>query len=95
MWVAVSIIAAALVSGLYLSGYLTLRLLGLPPAVHWHSYLAYVRALDLPALKPYVGRIEFAGCLGFGRSLFQGGNEKLGGSHSVAFPRSHLEKAAI
>jgi hypothetical protein len=33
--------------------------------------------------------------LGFGRSLFQGGNEKLGGSHSVAFPRSHLEKAAI
>src|SRR5678815_989116 len=68
-WFAVGILAAALVSGLYFAGYLTLRLLGLPSAVHWHSYFAYVRALGLPALQPYVGRIEFAGCIGFGAPL--------------------------
>ncbi|MFL6591338.1 MAG: type IV secretory system conjugative DNA transfer family protein [Luteimonas sp.] len=70
MWFAVGVVAAGLVSGLYLSGYLALRLLGLPSRVHWHSYPAYLHALDLPALKPYVARIEFAGCIGFGIPLF-------------------------
>lgn len=69
VWFAAVIVAAALVSGLYLSGYLALRLLGLPSSVHWHSYPAYLRALDLPALKPYVARIRLAGGVGFGVPL--------------------------
>jgi type IV secretion system protein VirD4 len=54
--------------GLYLSGYLALRLLGLPgaTALTWHLYPDYLRALHLPQVHPYAGRIRLAGGLGFG-----------------------------
>jgi type IV secretion system protein VirD4 len=62
-----AIVPLALACGLYLSGDLALRLLGLPTAVvGWHLYPDYVRALGLPQLRPYVGRIELAGAIGFG-----------------------------
>ncbi|WP_243412365.1 type IV secretory system conjugative DNA transfer family protein [Cognatiluteimonas telluris] len=60
-------IALALVAGLYLSGYLALRLLGLPAGLlHWHTYIDYLRALPLPRLQPYARRIWIAGGIGFG-----------------------------
>ena len=60
----------ALASGVYLSGYLTLKLLGLDAhLLHWQSYLEYVRALDLPQVRPYAARIKVAGCIGFGAPL--------------------------
>ena len=61
------VVALAAWSGLYLSGYFALRLLGLPSQLlHWHLYADYLRALELPQLQPYALRIKAAGCLGFG-----------------------------
>ena len=60
----------ALACGAYLSGYLTLKLLGLDARLlHWQSYMDYVRALDLPQVRPYAARIKVAGCIGFGAPL--------------------------
>jgi type IV secretion system protein VirD4 len=68
--VCAAIVVAALACGLYLAGFLTLALLGLDPhLLHWHSYPQYVRALDLPQVRPYAGRIKAAGCIGFGAPL--------------------------
>jgi type IV secretion system protein VirD4 len=70
-----TVVIALLVTtcGLYLSGYLTLRLLHLDGGLlRWHSYLDYVRAIGLPQVRPYVGRIKAAGFLGFGVPLFAG-----------------------
>ena len=65
-WVfAVVVAALAMGSALYLSGYLTLKLLQLDSRLlRWDSYLGYLRALDLPQVRPYVGRIELAGVIG-------------------------------
>jgi type IV secretion system protein VirD4 len=64
---------AALVSGLYLSGFLTLALLGLDThLLHWRSYVDYVHAIGLPQVQPYVGRIKLAGYVGFGAPLAAG-----------------------
>ena len=61
------IVALVACAGLYLSGYLALRLLGLPSQLlHWHLYADYVRALGRPQLQPYALRIKAAGCIGFG-----------------------------
>jgi len=61
------VIALVACSGLYLSGYLALCLLGLPARLlHWHLYVEYLRALELPQLQPYALRIKAAGCIGFG-----------------------------
>lgn len=54
------------VAGLYLSGYLTLMLLKLSAPLAWDTYLQYVKALDLPQVKPYAGKIKAGGLLGFG-----------------------------
>ncbi|SCB04331.1 hypothetical membrane protein [Xanthomonas translucens pv. translucens DSM 18974] len=54
------------VAGYFLSGYLVLllkldmRLFGL------HTYYEYVHAIGLPQVAPYVGKIKWAGYLGFG-----------------------------
>lgn len=58
---------ATVVVGAYLSGYIALQLLKLDPAaLRWDTYLDYVKALDLPQVKPYAGRIKTAGYIGFG-----------------------------
>lgn len=56
-----------LVAGEYLSGALTLALLGLSPGqIHWNTYLDYLHALDMPQVQAYTGRIKAAGTIGFG-----------------------------
>ena len=56
-----------LVAGEYLSGWLTLVFLKLSPSqLHWNTYLEYVRALDIPQVQTYAGRIKTAGAIGFG-----------------------------
>lgn len=64
-----ALLVAALATGaaLYLSGYLTLKLLQLDSRLlRWDSYLGYLRAIDLPQVRPYAGRIKLAGVIGFG-----------------------------
>ncbi len=61
---------AALLAGIYLSGYLALLLLKLDTALlEWTTYPEYLRALDLAQVRPYAGRIKVAGLLGFGLPL--------------------------
>lgn len=56
----------ALGGGIYLAGYVTLRLLGLDVPLRWDTYLGYLRALDQPQVAPYVTKIKAGGSLGFG-----------------------------
>ncbi|HEV7775870.1 MAG TPA: type IV secretory system conjugative DNA transfer family protein [Luteibacter sp.] len=57
----------ALVAGDFFSGFLALMFLKLGTGLlAWHTYPDYVRSLDLPQLRPYVGRIKWSGYLGFG-----------------------------
>ena len=61
---------AALLAGIYLSGYLALLLLKLDTGLlEWTTYPEYLRALDLAQVRPYAGRIKVAGLLGFGLPL--------------------------
>ena len=61
---------AALLAGIYLSGYLALLLLKLDTGLlEWTTYPEYLRALDLAQVRPYAGRIKAAGLLGFGLPL--------------------------
>lgn len=60
----------ALLAGNMLSGYLTLLLLKLDAApLQWNTYWSYVRALELPQLAPYIGKIKLSGYIGFGLPL--------------------------
>ena len=60
----------ALSAGNMLSGYLTLLLLKLDAApLQWNTYWSYVRALELPQLAPYIGKIKLSGYIGFGLPL--------------------------
>lgn len=62
-----TVLAVALVAGLYLSGRVTTLLLGIDGAgTHWAVYLDYLRTLDLPQVRPYAGKIKAAGVVGFG-----------------------------
>ncbi|MGO4260714.1 type IV secretory system conjugative DNA transfer family protein [Lysobacter sp. TAB13] len=56
-------------AGAYLSGYVTLLLLKVEAAVKWNTYLEYVKALHLPQVRPYVGKIKAGGFIGFGLPL--------------------------
>ena len=56
-------------AGAYLSGYVTLLLLKVEAAVKWNTYLEYVKALHLPQVRPYVGKIKAGGFIGFGMPL--------------------------
>ena len=67
---ALACLCAALAAGLWFSGGITLRLLGIEGvATGWRTYPDYLRALGHPALAPYAGRIRLAGGLGFGLPL--------------------------
>jgi type IV secretion system protein VirD4 len=55
----------AFIAGVYFSGWLTITFLGVSTHVNGLTYWTYVRALDLPAVQPYVGKIKLAGFIGF------------------------------
>ena len=60
----------ALLLGFALSGYLTLLLLGLDTKLFtWNTYYQYYNALGQPQVAPFVGKIKWAGYLGFGLPL--------------------------
>ncbi|PXV59800.1 type IV secretion system protein VirD4 [Dyella jiangningensis] len=67
VYVVVGLALLAVIAGVYLSGFLALKFLGLgSEPVAWNTYLNYVRAFDLPQVQPYIGRLRWAGYLGFG-----------------------------
>ncbi|TPG11781.1 type IV secretory system conjugative DNA transfer family protein [Rhodanobacter glycinis] len=56
-----------LAAGEYFSGFLTLLFLRLDTGLlKWNTYLGYLRALSLPEVQPYLGRIKASGYIGFG-----------------------------
>ena len=59
----------ALVAGLWISGWLALWLLGLRDPPRIGTYLGYLQALDLDAVRPYASTIRLAGWTGFGLPL--------------------------
>jgi type IV secretion system protein VirD4 len=63
---AVAILLAALCSGVYLSGYLTLLLIGVDSPVTWRLWWDYYNAMAYPQFAPYVWKIKFGGIVGFG-----------------------------
>lgn len=70
---ALLVVVLALGAGVYLSGFLVLLFLDLNTnAAGLGTYYAYIKAIDLPQVAPYAGRIRTAGYLGFGPPLFAG-----------------------
>ena len=70
MMLALACLGAALAAGLWLSGVLVLKLLGIDgAAVGWTTYLDYLRAIAHPQVAPHAGRIRLAGGLGMGLPL--------------------------
>jgi type IV secretion system protein VirD4 len=65
--------SSAIVAGMYLSGLVSLLLLDLDlHRLQWNTYYQYVHAIDLPQVRPYVGRIRTAGYIGFGMPAIAG-----------------------
>jgi type IV secretion system protein VirD4 len=65
-WIA-GLFLAAVIAGEFFSGFLTLAFLKLETgSLKWDTYLDYLRALDLPQVQPYLGKIKAAGAVGFG-----------------------------
>jgi len=61
---------ATLLLGFVFSGYLTLLFLGLDTKLFtWNTYYQYFNALDQPQVAPFVGKIRWAGYVGFGLPL--------------------------
>ncbi|WP_191863647.1 type IV secretory system conjugative DNA transfer family protein [Stenotrophomonas sp. AS012628] len=61
---------ATLLLGFVFSGYLTLLFLGLDTKLFtWNTYYQYFNALDQPQVVPFVGKIKWAGYVGFGLPL--------------------------
>lgn len=66
---ALGLLVAAIIGGVFLSGWLTLLLLfGLKhqAASGLTTYWQYIHALQLPQVAPYAGRIRAGGAIGFG-----------------------------
>ena len=64
------LLATALFGGIYFSGWLTLRLIGVHGALlHWNTWWQYHRAAALSQYLPYAGKITLAGALGLGLPL--------------------------
>lgn len=64
---ATAVTLLALMAAFYLSGFLTLLLLNLDTGLlKWNTYLVYLRAMDLPQVAPYLGKIKLGGFIGFG-----------------------------
>ncbi len=64
---ALGLTLAAVVAGLYFSGFVILMLLKLQNVpLQWDTYLGYLKAIDLPQVQPYLKKIKIAGYIGFG-----------------------------
>ena len=64
---AVVVVALTAVAGYFLSGYMVLLLLKLDTRLFGlGTYYEYAHAIGLPQVAPYVGKIKWAGYLGFG-----------------------------
>lgn len=72
-WKSIVAIASAMlatVAGLYLSGWITLKLLGLGTvSLQWNTWWSYFQVTDLPQFVPYATRIKLGGYFGFGLPL--------------------------
>lgn len=67
---AVALLVVAIVVGEFFAGFLTLQLLQLKDQpLRWDTYLSYARALNLPQVQEYAGRIRWSGYIGFGPLL--------------------------
>lgn len=70
MTLALACLGAALAAGIWLSGVLVLKLLGLDDGpVGWATYPGYLRAIGHPEVAPHAARIRLAGGLGMGLPL--------------------------
>jgi len=70
MTLALACLGAAFAAGLWFSGVLVLRLLGIDDAAAgWTTYLQYLRAIGHPEVAPHAGRIRLAGGVGMGLPL--------------------------
>lgn len=67
--VALGALLLALCGGTYLSGWITLKLLGLQAPLTPMLYPQYVQAVGLPEYIPYAAKIKVAGMVGFGLPL--------------------------
>nr|UZH43829.1 type IV secretion system protein VirD4 [Lysobacter antibioticus] len=64
---ALAVLVLVLAAGTYLSGYVTLMLMKIDTsALKWTTYLDYLKVLDVPQYKPYVGKIKAGGFIGYG-----------------------------
>lgn len=67
MMAAAGVVALTVIAGYFLSGYLVLLLLKLDTRLFGlGTYYEYVHAIGLPQVAPFVGKIKWAGYLGFG-----------------------------
>jgi len=65
--VTTGIVLLTVLVGYVLAGYLTLVFLRLDSGLFdWSTYYQYLRAIDQPQVAPYVGKIKWAGYVGFG-----------------------------
>lgn len=74
MTLALACLGAALAAGLWFSGTLVLKLLGIgDAAAGWTTYLHYLRAIGHPDVAPHAARIRLAGGIGMGLPLLVAG----------------------
>ncbi|WP_158881803.1 type IV secretory system conjugative DNA transfer family protein [Rhodanobacter sp. L36] len=66
---AVLLLLAALIGGLFFAGWLTPMLLHVQVPLAWDTWWQYVRVIDLPQIAPYADKIKMAGGIGFGAPL--------------------------
>jgi hypothetical protein len=66
---ALGLLGLVALGGVYLSGWLTLKLLGVSAPLKLLTYYEYVKALGLPQVAQYVKKIKLAGAIGFGVPL--------------------------
>ncbi len=70
MTLALACLCAALAAGMWLSGVLVLKLIGIDGmASGWVTYFDYLRVISHPEVAPYAGRIRLAGGIGIGLPL--------------------------
>lgn len=60
-----TLLSAAVAGALYLSGFLTLTLIGVQTKLTWNLWWLYWQAIALPQYVPYVWKIQLAGAVGF------------------------------
>jgi type IV secretion system protein VirD4 len=60
-----TLLSVAVAGALYLSGFLTLTLIGVQTKLTWNLWWLYWQAIALPQYAPYVWKIQLAGAVGF------------------------------